>query len=74
MIIVSIYIRKLNSRIMYVFIYVDDILLAAKNYDELEEVKSKLMSEFKSKDLGKLEYFLGIKILHNPNTLFLSSE
>lgn len=64
------YIRKMKSRKMFIL----DIILTSNDINELKEVKSKLMSEFKSKDLGKLNYFLGINVTYSTNALFLSNE
>ena len=50
---------------MYIGIYVDDIILAGKTIKQLEEIKSDLSWEFDIKDLGKLGYFLGMKVVQN---------
>ena len=46
-------------------IYVDDILLAGKNDKRISEVKLALAERFDVKDLGELNYFLGVKIVQN---------
>lgn len=46
-------------------IYVDDILLAGKTNERLKFVKNALASKFEVKDLGKVNYFLGIRIIQN---------
>uniref|UniRef100_A0A1X7VWA0 Reverse transcriptase Ty1/copia-type domain-containing protein n=1 Tax=Amphimedon queenslandica TaxID=400682 RepID=A0A1X7VWA0_AMPQE len=46
-------------------IYVDDILFASKTDERLDDVKRKLASKFKIKDLGELRYFLGVKVVQN---------
>ena len=46
-------------------IYVDDILLAGKSDKRISEVKLALAKRFDVKDLGKLNYFLGVKIVQN---------
>ena len=50
---------------MFIGVYVDDIILAAKNEKQLKQVKEKLSSKFDIKDLGELKYFLGMKIEQN---------
>ena len=49
----------------YVGVYVDDIILARRSELKLKEVKSDLSGKFNTKDLGILNYFLGMKIEHN---------
>ena len=46
-------------------INVDDILLAGKNNKQISEVKLALAERLDVKDLGKLNYFLGVKIVQN---------
>ena len=46
-------------------VYVDDILLAIKSKKRLEEMKSRLSAEFEVKDLGDLQYLLGVSIIQN---------
>ena len=42
-------------------VYVDDILLAGKSTRRITEVKDELRSQFNVKDMGPVEYFLGVK-------------
>ena len=53
--------RDQESRVI-VIIYVDDMLLASKDIERLELVKSKLKSTFKMVDLGPVSNILGIKV------------
>ena len=47
---------------MFTGIYVDDIILTARNEKQLKQVKEKLSAKFNIKDLGELKYFLGMKV------------
>lgn len=47
---------------MYMDVYVDDIVLAAKTDDQLQDVKRALSEKFEIKDMGKLHYFLGMSV------------
>ena len=51
--------------LLILLLYVDDMILASNNVEKLEEVKSKLKSEFELTDLGEPREFLGIKIEHD---------
>ena len=41
-----------NSKFVYLLLYVDDMLLAGPNGEEIDLVKKMLKSEFEMKDLG----------------------
>ena len=45
-----------------VAVYVDDLIIATKTPEEMQEVKQLLSSQFQMKDLGELHYCLGITI------------
>ena len=63
-----IYYRKTGGDIMYIGVYVDDIILAGKTVKQLEEIKRDLSQEFDIKDLGKLGYFLGMKVVQSEES------
>ena len=49
-------------------VYVDDIILAGKSDKRIKEVKRALAAKFDIKDIGRLHYFLGMKILQDEQT------
>ena len=49
-------------------VYVDDIVLARKSNKRIEEVKKALAKQFDIKDMGKLHYFVGMKVIQNEET------
>ena len=60
--------QKAGKDIMFIGVYVDDIILAAKNEKQLKQVKEDLSNKFDIKDLGELKYFLGIKVEQNKES------
>ena len=50
---------KQNNRIIIIS-WTDDLIISADKVISLNNVKKMLMSEFKMKDLGKLNHFIGI--------------
>lgn len=65
-----------NQSFVYLLIYVDDMLVAAKNKRDIQIVKDQLNVEFGMKDLGAARKILGMEIRRNrkASTLFLSQE
>ena len=57
-----IYQKASGSKICFLVLYVDDILLATNDKGLLYEVKQFLSKNFDMKDMGKTSYVIGIKI------------
>jgi len=49
-------------------VHVDNIVLAGKSDKRMEDVKKAIAMQFDVKDLGKLHYFLGMKIVQDEKT------
>ena len=57
-----IYQKTSGSKICFLVLYVDDILLASNDKGMLHEVKQFLSKNFDMKDMGEASYVIGIKI------------
>ncbi|KAH9696084.1 hypothetical protein KPL71_023037 [Citrus sinensis] len=58
-----VYFRRLPDGVfIYLLLYVDDMLIASKNKDDIEILKKQLASEFEMKDLGDAQRILGMEI------------
>lgn len=53
-------------------IYDDNIILASDSMQKFDFIKHKLDQNFKIKDFGLLHYFLGLKVAHSCQGVFLS--
>lgn len=53
-------------------LYVLMILLSSNHTEEMIRIKDKLAKEFKANDLGKLEYFFGMKFTRSKNEISVS--
>lgn len=60
-----IYIRRQKQSIVIVSVYVDDLLIFWNTASWRNDLKDKLMSQFKMKDLGQVSNILGIRIERN---------
>jgi len=56
-----------TSTVVYMLVYVDDIIVTCNNHTFIKSLVSELNSEFSIKDLGDLDYFLGIEVSSQPN-------
>ena len=70
----SLFFKKRGSSLVFVAIYVDDIIMTGNNVDEISSLKSFLHDKFKIKDLGKLHYFLGLEILYRHDGVIVSQK
>ena len=68
----SLFVFHRQSDIIYLLLYVDDNILTRNNSSLLACFTCKLHSEFATKDLGSLSYFLGLKATPTTNGLFIS--
>ena len=60
-----IYVKGNASNLCVVAVYVDDLIIGCASDREIEEIKSAFCNRFEMKDLGKLDYFLGVNIVQN---------
>jgi len=58
----SLFINCFEGSLIELLLYVDDIILAGNDKEEIERIKQALNETFKIKDLGNLKYFLGLEI------------
>ncbi|XP_062114749.1 uncharacterized mitochondrial protein AtMg00810-like [Humulus lupulus] len=58
--------------IIFVLIYVDDIIVTGNNVAELNDFIVRLNKHFSLKDLGALHYFLGIEAYRDETGLYLT--
>ena len=59
---------------MYVFIYVDDIIITGSHSRAIVDLLEHLRCDFAVKDLGSLNFFLGVEILQQSDDILLSQR
>jgi len=72
-----VYHLKLNdSFFVYLLLYIDDILITAKDMCEVDKLNAQLKQEFEMKDLRAVKKNLGMKIqsIRQEEKLFLSQK
>jgi len=70
----SLFTRRTSAGFVAVLVYVDDVIIAGDNHASIEWLENVLALIFHIKDLGRLKYFLGNKVAHSPEGLFLSQR
>nr|GFA16775.1 putative ribonuclease H-like domain-containing protein [Tanacetum cinerariifolium] len=59
----TLFLKRKGKLITCLIIYVDDMIITGNDEEEMTRLRTNLFKEFEMKDLGKLEYFLGIEVL-----------
>ena len=68
----SLFIYKSTNLIIYVLVYVDDIIVTSSDSHAIHRLINCLQLDFAIKDLGPLHFFLGNEAVPVPNGLFLT--
>ena len=56
-----VYLKTVNDSTIYLLLYVDDMLIAAKSMSDIDELKKQLSNEFEMKDLVQQRKYLAWK-------------
>ena len=67
-----VYKYKKEEKVVFLILYVDDILLIGNDVGMMTDVKEWLASQFQMKDLGEASYVLGIKIIRDRKKKLLA--
>ena len=57
------FVNKVGGSIVFLVVYVDDLLMMGNNESYIESMKKYLKKGFEMTNLGNLHYYLGIKLL-----------
>ncbi|KAH9793982.1 hypothetical protein KPL71_004732 [Citrus sinensis] len=68
----SLFYKWINGHVILVLVYVDDIILTGSNPQLIQQVIQHMHHTFALKDLGDLNYFLGIEVVKSATGLYLS--
>ena len=70
------YFKKFDNNFIILLLYVDDMLVAGSDMQEIVNLKQKLSKQFEMKDLGAAKQILGMRIRRDTNsrTLLLSQD
>ncbi|RVW64066.1 Protease Do-like 1, chloroplastic [Vitis vinifera] len=68
----QLFIQIATTHTIFILVYVDDILVIGCNSEEVQTIINQLNKSFTLKDLGEVDYFLGIQVRHTTEGLHLS--
>lgn len=63
----SLCIYTLNGEVVYLLVYVDDIIITGSSSTLVQQLVTQMNSVFSLKQLGHLDYFLGIEVRRQPH-------
>jgi len=66
-----VYVNITTKGIIFLTLYVDDILLVGNNLEMINATKQWLSSIFKLKDMDEVRYVLGMKVIRNSSKKLL---
>ena len=69
-----IYIGKVNGDLVFLAVYVDDLIIASQKLSVIKKTKTLFAQKFAVKDMGQLHYFLGVRVEQTDSTVWLSQE
>ena len=70
----SLFVLNDTTSILYVLIYVDDIIITGSNDVAVQDIIQHLHTEFAITDLGSLSFFLGVEALRDATGLYLTQR
>lgn len=70
----SLFNLKTNRDVMWVLVYVDDIIITGSNSNHIDSFIKKLNRTFSLKDLSSISFFLGIEAHLTSSSLYLSQK
>lgn len=70
----SLFYRHSAHGCIYLIVYVDDIVITGSDQEGILQLKQHLSSQFQTKDLGRLRYFLGIEVAQSKDGIVISQR
>jgi transposase InsO family protein len=70
----TLFVKKVGKIVVYLVVYVDDLLITGNNESYIASIKKELKKGFEMTDLGHLHYYLGIEVTQNPKYIFISQK
>ena len=70
----TLFVKKVNKTVVYLVVYLDDLLMTRNNESYISSIKKELRKSFEMTHLGYVQYYLGIEVTQHPKSIFLSQK
>eukprot|EP00253_Pinus_taeda_P025452 PITA_25452 len=70
----TLFVNKVGKTVVYLVVYVDDLLMTGNNESYIASIKKELGKSFEMTYLGYVHYYLGIEVTQHPKSIFLSQN
>eukprot|EP00253_Pinus_taeda_P010003 PITA_10003 len=70
----TLFVKKVGKTVLYLVVYVDDLLMTGNNESYIASIKKELGKCFEMTNLGYVHYYLGIEVTQHPKSIFLSQK
>ncbi|KAJ3689816.1 hypothetical protein LUZ61_018980 [Rhynchospora tenuis] len=70
----ALYVKEKEGNLLYIALYVDDLIFMGNNEKMIKEFKEVMTREFEMTDLGLMKYFLGLEVRQENAGIFVSQE
>ena len=68
----ALFLHRTDKSTILLLLYVDDMIIIGDDLIGIQELKDFLSQQFEMKDLGHLSYFLGLKVTHSTDGLYIT--
>ena len=66
------YTKKKGEDVMFIALFVDDLIFMGNNVELIETFKEVMKKEFEMTDLGLMKYFLCLEVVQGKDDIFVS--
>nr|GEX10403.1 hypothetical protein [Tanacetum cinerariifolium] len=70
----TLFIKRQRGKFILVQVYVDDIIFRSSNLQLCKAFEALMHENFQMSDMGELNFFLGLQVLHKEDRIFLSQD
>ncbi|XP_065638374.1 uncharacterized mitochondrial protein AtMg00810-like [Quercus suber] len=68
----TLFLHRIDKGTILLLMYVDDMIITSDDLSGIQKLKDFLSQQFEMKDLGHLNYFLGLEITHSTDGLYIT--